>query len=131
MSTGKKILIIDDDSDIRAYFAKFFRVLDSNIKLFEAETLVSAVDVLEKEDISLILLDLRLEYEMGVEFLKFRRDLEHLKKIPVVVISAHSEQELVIECLKYGIKDFIKKPFEGFEQLKNRLERIPSFSSIL
>jgi len=127
----KKILIIDDDPEIRAYFAKFFRVLDSSIELLETETLVSVVDLLEKEEVDLILLDLRLEYEMGVEFLKFREDVQNLKAIPVVVISAHSEEELVKECLKYGIKDFIKKPFEGFEQLKSRLEKIPSFSNIL
>lgn len=128
---SKKILIIDDDPEIRAYFSKFFRVLDSSIELLEAEALVSAVDRLEKEDVNLILLDLRLEYEMGVEFLKFREDMENLKRIPVVVISAHSEEQLVKECLQYGIKDFIKKPFEGFEKLKSRLEKIPSFSNIL
>ncbi|TNF05665.1 MAG: response regulator [Deltaproteobacteria bacterium] len=126
----KRILIIDDDPDIRSYFAKFFRVLDSNIKLHEASTLVSAVDLLERESVSLILLDLRLEYEMGVEFLKFREDMAKIKKIPVVVISAHSEEEMVRECLQYGIKDFIKKPFEGFEQLKKRLEKISSFSRL-
>ena len=126
----KRILIIDDDPDIRNYFAKFFRVLDSNIKLYEASTLVSAVDLLERESVSLILLDLRLEYEMGVEFLKFREDMAKIKKIPVVVISAHPEEEMVRECLQYGIKDFIKKPFEGFEQLKKRLEKISSFSHL-
>lgn len=80
MGLEKRILIIDDDPDIWNYFAKFFRVLDSSIILDEDSTLVSAVDLLEKEKVSLILLDLKLEYEMGVEFLKFREGIANLKK---------------------------------------------------
>ncbi|MCO4793235.1 MAG: response regulator [Bacteriovoracaceae bacterium] len=131
MLDNLNILIIDDDPEIRSYFNKFFKIVNSDIQLFEAESLVQAIDIIENQDIAFILLDLNLEFETGVDFLKFRNSMSDIKKIPVVIISSHTEQKMVKECINNGIKDFIKKPFDSYEQLKDRLKKIPAFASML
>lgn len=57
--------------------------------------------------------------------------MSNLMRVPVVVISAHTEKEIVNQCLEYGIREFIKKSFEDFDRIKERLRKIPSVSKAL
>ncbi len=118
----KKVLIIDDDQDIQHYLKNFFELQGSEV--CGCATLIDCVENLETFRPDLILLDLNLEFESGVDFLKFRESMPALTKVPIVIISSHSETDLIRECMSHGIKDFIKKPFESFEQIESRLKKI-------
>lgn len=119
---GKKILIIDDDQDIKNYFKKFFESMGAH--MFECATLIDCVENFDNFKPDLILLDLKLEFESGVDFLKYRESMPTLSRTPVVIISSYAEPDLIKECISHGIKDFIKKPFESFEQIEARLSKI-------
>ena len=119
---GKKILVIDDDPDIINYFKKFFTTRE--VQLFNCSTLLECVENFDEYKPDLILLDLKLEFESGVDFLKYRESLPSLMDTPVIVISSHTNEDLVKECIEHGIKDFIKKPFISFEQIEERVNKI-------
>jgi CheY-like chemotaxis protein len=92
--------------------------------MFECATLIDCVENFDNFEPDLILLDLKLEFESGVDFLKYRESMPTLSRIPVVIISSHAEPDLIKECISHGIKDFIKKPFDSLEQIEARLTKI-------
>jgi DNA-binding NtrC family response regulator len=118
----KKILIIDDDQDILNFFNKFFKSYGATI--LPCSNLIECIEGFDSFNPDLILLDLKLEFESGMDFLKYRESMPSLHKIPVVIISSHSEAHLIKECIKHGNKDFIKKPFGPFEEIHTRLMKI-------
>jgi PAS domain S-box-containing protein len=114
MSTGL-VLIVDDTlpslkllSDVLAH--EGFETLPANSgKLALATALVRHPD--------LILLDLRMPEMSGVEVLRELKSQAETRDIPVMVLTAFSEVEDRVECLKLGAVDFIPKPFQREELL--------------
>jgi len=63
----------------------------------------------------LILCDLMLPDHSGIEFIKKLKKNEHLKDIPVIIITGHSQQETYRDAMTQGADDFIVKPFKAKE----------------
>ena len=100
------ILIIDDDETVRT---ALIEVLEKeHYTVFTASNGQEGIEVLEKiPKPCLILLDLMMPIMDGWEFLDFREHDRLISKIPVVVISAFSEQ-----AKKLKVEAFIKKPID-------------------
>ncbi len=103
------VLVTDDSiSDIRI-IKKYlintpFRVIDScNAK--------DTFTILQKEKIHLILLELELPIQNGIEICKNIKKTPYTRGIPLIMISGEPTQEAVIESLKTGARDFLVKPF--------------------
>ena len=106
------ILIVEDEPEIR----RFLRVTLSNhgFTLFEATKASEAISILEKENPTLLIMDLGLPDLDGVDLIKRIRDWT---AVPIIVLSVrHLEQEK-IEALDAGADDYITKPFGVFELL--------------
>jgi DNA-binding response OmpR family regulator len=103
---SKKILIVDDDASIR----KFLRINLSarGYKVVEAEGGQTALDILEKEAVDLILLDVMMPEPDGFEVC--RRIRVH-SIIPILMLSAREGELDRDRCRAYGANDFITKPF--------------------
>lgn len=105
MATGK-ILIIDDDPQIRMLLRDRLQANGYEISL--AENGVKGLELLEKESMDLMLLDLQMPEMGGMEV------LDHLRQrsvdIPVVVLTAHGTIERAVEAMKLGAYDFLLKP---------------------
>jgi len=77
-------------------------------------------------DLSIVLLDLMMPVMDGFEVLRHVQSDEHLKSIPIIVLTAEKSAEL--EALQLGAADFITKPFDMPEIILARLDRIIELS---
>jgi CheY-like chemotaxis protein len=112
-----KILTVDDSKTIRMIVKKAFKPFDC--QLFEAENGVEGLALAAKEKPDLIVLDITMPVMNGIEMLgKLKRE-EELKDIPIIMLTAESGKDNVLEIVKMGVKDYIVKPFKG-EQLIER-----------
>lgn len=113
----KKIIIVEDEINI----AKLIKeTLDlKNYMSMIAFDGKEALEIIEKENISLVILDVMIPEINGFEVMEKVRD----KKIPVIFLSARTEVENVVKGLKLGAQDYIKKPFEPLELL-TRVEMV-------
>ena len=105
----KHILVVDD-SNMYCIIAK--NALESNYKVSLAHSGQEALEFLEKEIPDLILMDIEMPGMNGKEALRQIKLHKEWTKIPVIFLSAISEQETEVECLELGADDFIAKPFK-------------------
>jgi two-component system OmpR family response regulator len=121
----KRILVIDDDLEIRTLLADY---LERNG--FRVSTLPDGSDlarVLEERAIDLLVLDLMLP---GVDGLTLCRDLRSKSRVPVLILSARAEDVDRIVGLEMGADDYLAKPFHPRELLArvrailNRTDRV-------
>lgn len=105
-----KVLVIEDQEDLR-------EIVTYNLekeKIFEVVATDNANDaliMLEDISIDLILLDLMLPGLSGLEFLRIIKGKPEFSKIPVIIISAKTEEHDIINGLKLGADDYLPKPF--------------------
>jgi two-component system phosphate regulon sensor histidine kinase PhoR len=108
MSNAMRILVVDDERPIREGCR---RVLSSkDYEVATAENGQVALETLEKDDIDVILLDLKMPVLSGEEVLQILQ--ERHPDIPVVIITGHGTVDTAVECMKKGAYDFITKPFQ-------------------
>jgi two-component system, chemotaxis family, chemotaxis protein CheY len=121
-----KALIIDDDDTIRAILK---RVLINKFGIipFEANNGKEGLNILKNNLPDVILLDNTMPVMDGVSFLRNIRNEEKYKDIPVLVITANDESEIVEEMIQLGITDYILKPIDPevtFQRIKTAIDRM-------
>ncbi|MGD8702786.1 MAG: response regulator [Desulfosarcina sp.] len=116
-----KILTVDDSKTIRMIVKKAFKPY--NCELFEGENGVEGLAIAAKEMPDLIILDITMPVMTGIEMLGKLKAENDLKDIPVIMLTAESGKENVMQIVKMGVKDYIVKPFKG-EQLIERAKNI-------
>jgi two-component system response regulator PilR (NtrC family) len=102
------ILIVDDDLSLREVLE--IALVKKGHQVWTAPDSATALSVLRREAISLILLDLRLGRESGIDLLE--RIRETWTEIPVLMVTAYADAKSAITAMKHGAKDYIAKPFE-------------------
>ncbi|MGE9290771.1 MAG: sigma-54-dependent transcriptional regulator [Puniceicoccales bacterium] len=103
-----KILIVDDDNEIRYSLKRVLGKLDA--ELLEAGSGEEGLEVAEKEKPEVILLDNRMGGISGMETLQNLRSLGGGSV--VIMMTAHGTTQTAIEAMKYGAFDYLMKPFE-------------------
>ena len=106
----KKILVVDDESDILSVVK--FRLKKEGYEIIEARDGQAALDLVKKEKPDLILLDLRLPVIDGYEVCRRLKSNETLKAIPVIFMTASSAGKVVEKSKEFQADDYIIKPFE-------------------
>jgi DNA-binding NtrC family response regulator len=101
------VLIVDDDGTAR-YGMR--RALEESYKIFEAESAAGARRILAAEDPDLLLLDIEMPEETGLDFLRALK--EDADPRPVVMITAYGSEKIAVEAMKSGAYDYLPKPFE-------------------
>ncbi len=114
-----KILIVDDEKNIRNSLAKYLQL--EKIQTATASNGLSAKKLLEEEVFDAAVIDLKMPNINGLELLKWIQEQGPL--IPVIMISAYGEINDAVDAMKHGAKDYIVKPFNP-EELLLRLERV-------
>jgi two-component system phosphate regulon response regulator OmpR len=116
--TAAHILVVDDDDDIRLLLREF---LSSNSYLVSTACNVAEARLLLKEfEFDLIVMDIMMPEETGIEFLSSARE-----PLPVILLSALSDVNDRIDGLKSGAEDYLSKPFDPRELLI-RIEKVLS-----
>jgi DNA-binding NtrC family response regulator len=111
------ILIVDDDSTAR-YGMR--RALESRHHILEAESVSAARQMMAQENPHLLLLDIEMPEESGLDFL---RELKEQPSSPeVIMITAYGSEKIAVEAMKSGAYDYLPKPFE-VDELRLLVER--------
>ena len=108
-SLDTKILIVDDDPNVRD-FLKLFLKFKGYRDVRTADKGQDALEAVKKEDLRLVLLDIMLPDLNGVEVL--RQVKEAKPDVSVIMITGYPDEEKARELLKQGAYDYIVKPFD-------------------
>jgi DNA-binding NtrC family response regulator len=103
----KTVLIVDDDEGMRDTLAAILR---HDFRVLKAGTGEAGLALMDKEDVDLALLDVRLPGINGFEVLRILK--ENYPSIEVIVISAMKEVEAAVEAIKHGAYHYVTKDFE-------------------
>src|ERR1700733_5326097 len=124
MSQKKRILLIEDEEDI-ASLIKLQAEL-SGYKLHVEVDGVNGFRAIEREKPDLVILDIMLPGQNGLDVCRKMKSHPELKNIPVVIISAKDEELDVVLGLELGADDYVPKPFSPrilFSRIKAVLRR--------
>ena len=108
-----KILIIEDEKAVREMLR--FTLKNNGFEILEAEDSNSALDILKKNNINLILLDWMLPGKEGIEIARNIRTSGDTKDIPIIMLTAKSDESDKILGLESGADDYVTKPFSPKE----------------
>ena len=127
-NNGIRILVVDDDREIAAAIGIYLR--NEGYTVLTAYDGLEALETVRKEDLHLILMDIMMPKMDGIQAtMKIREE----KNIPIIILSAKSEDYDKITGLNIGADDYITKPFNPLEliaRVKSQIRRYTNLGSI-
>jgi DNA-binding response OmpR family regulator len=114
----KKILIVDDEERMVDLISLYLKPYDYEV--VKAYSGNEAVEVIRKENIHLVLLDVMMPELDGWETIKLIREW---LQVPIIMLTARNEKMDIVKGLKLGADDYITKPFDE-EILLARIEAV-------
>lgn len=105
------VLVVDDDPSIRKMIVAALRREPTNYAFLEAPNGREALDIMRAEQPNVVVLDLMMPVLSGWDVLKERAEDDALRKIPVIVVSANRDADLVT-AMSSDICAFLPKPFD-------------------
>lgn len=115
----KRILVVDDDPDIRQLLQ--IKLIDAGFEVWSAANGKRALEVIDKNGIPhLALVDINMP-EMGG--MQFCRTLHQFSDVPVVMLTAVDDTDVVVSSIQEHAEDYIVKPF-NLNELVARIERV-------
>ncbi len=119
----KTVLIIDDKHSVYESLALNFQ--DFGYRSLWAADSRTAMETLSREEVSVVLLDLSLGHESGIDLLP--RIKAFAPALPVIMITGYGTLELAVKSIKIGAYDFLSKPLD-FDRLRETVEQALSLS---
>jgi len=116
----RKIAVVEDNPDNRLLVQA---LLEERYEITEYETGVEAVEGLPQEPPDLVLLDISLPEMDGTEVLERIREVEALKDVPVVALTAHAMAGDREKYLDHGFNDYLAKPIVDDSLLLDTIAR--------
>lgn len=124
MSQKKRILLIEDEEDIAALIKLQAEL--SGYKLHVEVDGINGYRAIEREQPDLVILDIMLPGENGLDVCRRMKGNPDLKNIPVLILSAKGEEIDIVLGLELGADDYVQKPFSPkvlFSRIKAILRR--------
>ena len=118
MSKRYKILILDDEQDILDVLTRFLdrkKLVDVVICTQPAE----AISIVKSGSIDLLLTDIMMPEIDGVEVLKQVKASN--PSVSVIMMTAYSTMDKILECEKLGAIDYVTKPFISLKDVENKI----------
>lgn len=106
--SSQKALIVDDSSMSRKVAKLFLK--DTGIECFEASSGPEALEMIKKTEFNIVITDYVMPEMNGIEFCKAVRKLG-FRELPIIVVSANPEREMVLQCFNGGANDYLAKPY--------------------
>lgn len=122
LDRNMKILVVDDFPTMRRITRSLLRDLGFNNTL-EADDGDAALSVLRSGSVDLLVTDWNMPGMSGIELLRMVRAQADLASLPVLMMSAESRRERIIEATRAGVNGYLVKPFDAVT-LKDSMERI-------
>ena len=124
---SKKILIVDDDKEIRKVIGIYLE--NEGYEILKAEDGAQALKLIAENEIALVILDIMMPGMDGTEVcMKIRED----SIMPIIFLSAKSEDLDKIQGLASGADDYITKPFSAMEliaRVKSQIRRYTRYTT--
>lgn len=125
---GERILVVDDEAEIRELITKNLK--REGMEIFHAEGGRKALQILQEKSIDMIILDIMMEDMDGFDVL--RKIREQQSQLPVMFLSARQEDYDKVLGLGLGADDYMTKPFSPAEltaRVKAHIRRSQSFNN--
>ena len=104
-----KLLLIDDEADVRYSFERIFGRKDG-LELHTAGSGEAALELIPQLKPDLVIMDVRMGGITGIETLQRLREFD--SKTPVILMTAFGTTQTAIQAMKHGAYDYILKPFD-------------------
>ena len=121
--SDKKLLLLEDSDEFIENVTSLFNMFVK--ETFIAKNIKDAFEILENEKIDIIISDINLKNENGLDFIKEYREIN--KEIPIVVLSGHKDEELLFRAMTLNLSGYLIKPvnfvslIEVFTNCANKL----------
>ncbi|MFB3162225.1 response regulator [Neobacillus sp. 179-J 1A1 HS] len=122
-----KVLIVEDDPMVAEFNKRFLKEIKGFSLAGIVHNVSDAKEFLEKEEVTLILLDVYMPGMNGLELLHFIR--ERKMAVDVILITAAADSEKIQTALRLGAADYLIKPFE-FERFSHAMEKYKDKSAL-
>lgn len=103
---SKRILVVEDEEKIVEFIESY--LINSGYEVYKAFTGTEALKIFNSQSIDLVLLDLMLPDISGEQICK---ELRKTSKVPIIMLTAKSSEESILNGLDIGADDYITKPF--------------------
>ncbi|MGD8588743.1 MAG: chemotaxis response regulator CheY [Chromatiales bacterium] len=126
MDKNMKILIVDDFSTMRRIIKNLLRDLGFT-NTHEADDGTTALPMLQKGSYDFLVSDWNMPGMTGIDLLKAVRSDEKLANLPVLMVTAESKREQIIEAAQAGVNGYVVKPFTAGtleEKINKIFERV-------
>ncbi|MCK7507569.1 MAG: response regulator [Desulfobacterales bacterium] len=107
---GRSVLVVDDSLSVRKYVSSF--LIERDCDVFNASNGIEALGLLEEKPVDLIITDLEMPLMHGYELIAKLKASDHLRDIPVVVLTSRSTGKHREKALEIGASDYIMKPVD-------------------
>jgi signal transduction histidine kinase/DNA-binding response OmpR family regulator/ligand-binding sensor domain-containing protein len=114
------LLIVEDNAEMREFLRS---VLSNQFHIFEAENGKIGYEMAMREVPEFILTDIMMPVMDGIELTRRVRENEEISHIPIILLTAKSDIESKVDCMKLGATDYITKPF-SMPYLEARINNI-------
>ena len=121
MENTQKLLVVDDEIDVRNFFTNFFGRRD--IEVLAVPNAEEAIKMVVSQRPKAILLDIKLEGMDGIETLRRIKELD--KQVKVIMVTGREDDEAKQETKRLGAYGFIHKPIELDEVEKLVMKLFP------
>lgn len=105
-----KLLVIDDDADLREIIVEYAKY--ENYEIIEAEDGIKGIELVKQNNFDLIIVDVMMPKIDGFTTVK---EINKIKEIPIIMLSARSEEYDKLYGYEIGIVDYMTKPFSPRE----------------
>ena len=117
-----KILIVDDFSTMRRIIKNLLRDLGYN-NTSEADDGLTALPMLQTGQFDFLVTDWNMPGMQGIDLLKAVRADASISSLPVLMVTAESKREQIVEAAQAGVNGYIVKPFTA-QTLKEKIDKI-------
>ena len=122
MDLNKKVLVVDDFATMRRIVKNILKQIGFT-NIIEADDGSTALAMLKKDKVDLIMSDWNMPKVTGLDLLKAVRSDESIKDIPFLMVTAEGQKDNIIQAVQAGVSNYIVKPFTA-DTVKEKLEQI-------
>lgn len=113
-----KVLVLDDEQDILDVVERFFS-RKQIVDIVTCSNPLNALDIMKAGGIDLLLTDIMMPEMNGVEVLKEVK--KSTPNVKVIMMTAYSTIDKILECEKFGASDYVTKPFISLKDVESKV----------